>query len=887
MMLPFVPYLSPQASAITASDSGIWVNNGLGDQFQVGATSFTNHDGGLQNAKIKAFSSSGTGGTLDGVCTPNQSVFYWGYHNLFDTNDDAAKSLGAPGYKYFIVLDGSNNQSQAITGTVYTIVKSSTNNDCVVSPTTFAIAIAALSASSADPFIYFDTMNINPQDVPVDNFYTALKDACTAVMKPANCVYDSGYNLDISEYSFGLVSQEDDAFYTAISKYNVKKDQVVYTAGTSDCPTFIVLSGTLTNGITPSTGILYVNSINPGTSLCQNGILKSGGGKGPPATASFGLPFAVKIANSATFDKDIAANATMAEAPGSNGGGGDDTKVDKCGGLSGLGWLICPLIMLMDDIITKLKDAVKGMLEIDLTKLNSGNSLKVAWSTMRLISTVVLIGIALFVIISQILGMEFVSAYTIKKMIPRLVIAIILIQLSWVIMLFVVDFVNILGEGLQALMFGPFGGAAKMNDVTAILQRANISGAGSNTGLVVLFGVGVGVFATTGGLFGILAIAVGVAAALIVGIVSLILRKIIILALIVIAPLAIVAWILPNTEKYFKMWYSNLTKLLLMFPLIMGLLAIGPIFASIAADGNAYTVTGDGTGGAAMITFFVILIAYFAPFFFIPKTFSMSGTLMASASGAMGKIGGKMIAPAQKLTKEKGTAWAESKYMTGHRKSNFAVRLATGNVAPTYSSGAALAGRASKLEEQRKAEDASLLNRSVSNLDYADRVKKYQDLAGSKNTNPRIAAAAQRQLLAQGNLEELDEARKNSPAGQKAFDKLMKGGGDFGKEIATKRPDMAMDPAALKSALANYSAEDVAKLDNSFFKPGVSGREHLSTDLLKQTRDSPYYGSMKKDARAYIQARVGAPGGGASPYAAGGGGASPYAAGGGGASPYA
>lgn len=321
-----------------------------------------------------------------------------------------------------------------------------------------------------------------------------------------------------------------------------------------------------------------------------------------------------------------------------DGSEGGDENVDKCGGLSGLGWLLCPIIMLMDGAIHFLDTQIKSLLTINLEDYDAKaqTGLKTAWSAIRIISTVLMVGLALVVIIAQMVGSDIFSAYTIKKMVPKLVIAIILIQLSWVIMMYGIEIVNVIGAGLQDLLFMPFGGAKQLSNVGPILEIANIGG-GEQSG-VVLFGVGIGaiIVASGGGaLFVVLAAAVGVAIAVIVAVATLLLRKIIIIGLIIIAPLAILAWVLPNTEKYFKWWWSNLTKLLLMFPLIMGILALGAIFAFIIASTRM-----EGTS-AQLLKFIFILVSFYGVYFLIPKTFSLSGSLMASASGALNKVGSK------------------------------------------------------------------------------------------------------------------------------------------------------------------------------------------------------------------------------------------------------
>jgi hypothetical protein len=134
--------------------------------------------------------------------------------------------------------------------------------------------------------------------------------------------------------------------------------------------------------------------------------------------------------------------------------------------------------------------------------------------------------------------------------------------------------------------------------------------------------------------------------ALLTAFIVLIFRKLLIILLVILAPLALVAWVTPGLDKYWTLWRTQFTKLLLMFPMIMGLLAAGRIFASITA-GDSATMFRPLLGFAhlgpvpvpyvASVTSFadilIIIAAYFGPYFFLPQTYRWGGTAM----GAIGK----------------------------------------------------------------------------------------------------------------------------------------------------------------------------------------------------------------------------------------------------------
>jgi hypothetical protein len=72
------------------------------------------------------------------------------------------------------------------------------------------------------------------------------------------------------------------------------------------------------------------------------------------------------------------------------------------------------------------------------------------------------------------------------------------------------------------------------------------------------------------------------------------------------------------------MWSDNFLKLLLMFPLIMAFIAAGRAFAFSAQGTNV-----------SVVDQLVMFVAYFGPYFALPMTFRMGGSLMSSVSGSL------------------------------------------------------------------------------------------------------------------------------------------------------------------------------------------------------------------------------------------------------------
>ncbi len=218
------------------------------------------------------------------------------------------------------------------------------------------------------------------------------------------------------------------------------------------------------------------------------------------------------------------------------------------------------------------------------------------------------------------------DAYTVKKVLPRLVIAVVLIQLSWFIFTGMISLTTAVAYGVEGLIYAPFGGGEAL-ELDNILM--------STPGGVGLFSL----MAVAGGL-GILGIALSLAGTALLGLLLafalLMFRQVLIVALLVVSPLALVAWILPNTEKFWKLWWESFSKLLIVYPLILGVIAIGRVFAFITAGvepgGETDSLFTD-LGADVIIKVCFIVICFFGPFFFIPKLFTIAGSAFGFVAG--------------------------------------------------------------------------------------------------------------------------------------------------------------------------------------------------------------------------------------------------------------
>ncbi len=304
----------------------------------------------------------------------------------------------------------------------------------------------------------------------------------------------------------------------------------------------------------------------------------------------------------------------------------------NCEGKAGVdGWLLCGVVKITSSALTFMDDRITELLDVDATYYGDSRFIE-AWRTIRNISYSILLPITLVMVIATAIGFDFISAYTVRRALPRLVLAAIGIALSYQICVFMVQFFNALGQGTYGIVTAPFGDAGQLTlskvagdtVLDAVLQSAGIV-------LIVVF------------LW--LPLLVGV----LTGFIVLIIRQLLIVGLILAAPLALLVWIFPGNDKLWNLWWGAFTRILLMYPMIMGLLALGRVFAWLIAgptvQGLAPTDLFASIMGTPVLAaidrntpFIGGLLAatvYLVPYALIPLTWR--GTvILGAAAGAVG-----------------------------------------------------------------------------------------------------------------------------------------------------------------------------------------------------------------------------------------------------------
>ncbi len=297
--------------------------------------------------------------------------------------------------------------------------------------------------------------------------------------------------------------------------------------------------------------------------------------------------------------------------------GGTTTPDETCESKGGpLSWFMCPVLALLDGGIFALTNAVESLLSVEYNKYSDPDGPVVqTWQVMRNIALLILVPMMLLMVIGTALEFGPFDAYTVKKALPRMVLAVMFITLSLPITSFFINLSNVVGYGIQGLIL------TASNSPESLMQLYEAREGALFSYLVI---AGIGVAGATGAItFGIiLSLALVVFVTLLIGYVILVIRELLILVLIIVAPLAILVWIFPANDKLWKIWKTTFIALLMMFPIIILLITSGKVFAGLIAETQS-----------PFTSFFLKIIALIAPFFFIPATFKYGLGVFGNLAG--------------------------------------------------------------------------------------------------------------------------------------------------------------------------------------------------------------------------------------------------------------
>ena len=313
-------------------------------------------------------------------------------------------------------------------------------------------------------------------------------------------------------------------------------------------------------------------------------------------------------------------NSTISiESPSENSTG---TSCD----VQGIGWIICPLSNWLADGIDYMYSALQEFLKtkpLETTNQNSG--IYLAWVIMRNISNVAFIVAFLVIIYSQLTSVG-ISNYGVKKMLPRLVIAAVLVNLSFTICAILLDLSNIAGYAFQDAFMGIKNTISTVGENTSTWTWSEvISTALSNGALAVGAGYAVSLALTTELLPMLVPAATLAGLTLLLILLIMAARQALIIILIIISPLAFVCYLLPGTEKWFKKWRDSFLTMLVFFP------AFAVVFGGAQLAGIIIIQNASGSNGAIM--HILGMLVQIIPLAITPLIMKLSGGVLGKFAG--------------------------------------------------------------------------------------------------------------------------------------------------------------------------------------------------------------------------------------------------------------
>ena len=286
-----------------------------------------------------------------------------------------------------------------------------------------------------------------------------------------------------------------------------------------------------------------------------------------------------------------------------------------------LGWILCPLTLGAAEAISGLYQDIQDKY-MNIRPALFDQTLYRQWAKCRDWANIVFIVLFFIVILSQLTGIG-IDNYGIKRILPRIVVGAILINLSYIICQLAIDVSNIVGTGVIGFLNTAGGGnGPKSGYIPIALTSPTSGGTGASAGgeiRISLNGINAGLLIII-----LLCLVVALLSVVILCVFCLV-RDIGIVVATCLSPLAFAANLLPNTEGFYKKWLSLSKILLTIFPICALTVSAGLLVSHVlsALDGESWLMQ------------LAAVLAATLPFVAIPY-------LLLNALSAFGTIGSKI-----------------------------------------------------------------------------------------------------------------------------------------------------------------------------------------------------------------------------------------------------
>jgi hypothetical protein len=287
-----------------------------------------------------------------------------------------------------------------------------------------------------------------------------------------------------------------------------------------------------------------------------------------------------------------------------------------------------------------------GILDTNIIQHSSG--IPAAWGLMRSVANIFFLLILLIIAFANVARFN-IEYYAMRALLPRLVSAVVMVNISFLLCTVMVDTANVLTAGFASLSIGGIG-----QGYDAVFNHLNVGDVANVT-------IGVGA--------SIIVLLIALIAAIYLWLI-LVVRIVMVWFLIIISPIAFLGNVIPATRGMSSSWWKQFVRFAFMAPLIALVLKIGQVVVTAGLSMNVGTVDGADVGQAYLVPLLAAI------------------TLIVAATIPL-MLGGKIMGTAHNMIKRGGAA-------AGNRVKPYATDLA-GKIPAFGAAGKGRAGLANNL----------------------------------------------------------------------------------------------------------------------------------------------------------------------------------------------
>ena len=343
------------------------------------------------------------------------------------------------------------------------------------------------------------------------------------------------------------------------------------------------------------------------------------------------------------------------------------TCADQIGGLA---WLVCPGTGFLANVIDGAYNILSRLIEVEPVTDDTDSPFYLIWSTCRKLTNIAFVIIMFLCILSQITGVG-ISNYGVKRMLPRLLAVIILSNLSFMICRVGIDLSNILGSGIRSIFelieeesFANGALSADFQIFTASNIVSTFLGIGTAAAVTTTVLANIGGF--TGLIWLILPVLLGGVFSIIAAVLIMAGRQALIYILLMISPVAIVCYAMPNLSKWTDKWYQLFMRMLFFYPMFSALYGASRL-AGLVVMCSAKNAEGDIDPVRVVLGLAIQVI----PLFMSIPLMKMSGTILNKIDGIVRGVSAPAMRSFGRMAAEnRMAAWQRQRYTNSRAMHN-------------------------------------------------------------------------------------------------------------------------------------------------------------------------------------------------------------------------